>query len=109
MGRYAQSRRRGGGGTLTVAQATAIPAGPVLTLTPPATLTWTWSGPNPTSWDIGRSVSPAGPFDTWDQASGDTRAQEESADGAYYALTGVDEADHPVTGQSNIIQTENPP
>lgn len=101
MGRWAQSRRRGGGGVLT-----SSVAAPVLTALGDPDLSWTWSGPDPDAWSIENSALEAGPFLPFDTAPGVDRDYHAAVAGTWFRIIGMDVTPAPVTDYSNkVLQT----
>lgn len=86
-------RRRGGLGVVATA-----PAEPILTAIEPDTLSWVWSGTNPSFWVIQFDYGGETGWDTWEEVPGTDR-DDTSLPAGTYRIFGRD--DFPVTPTSN--------
>lgn len=98
MGRWAQARRRGGGGS----QAAPLES-PVLTALGEPEISWTFGGDLPDLWDVYASVVIEGPYVLDDSIPGGDSLYGNALNGLFYYVIGATFAHAPVTGQSNIV------
>lgn len=93
MGKWAQQRRRGGGGSQTVTL-----QAPVLTFTAPDQLDWVWTLPDPDNWSVQENMS-----GEIDNVGGASRSSGIAAPGNNYRVIGLDASSNPVTAWSNVV------
>lgn len=78
-------------------------ASPVLSAPDSETLTWTWSGADPDSWQIYQRGSPDDPWSEYDNVAGANRSAAEGSPGSDFYIIGWNSASVPVTAASNIV------
>lgn len=98
MGRWAQSRRRGG----STGSVAALPA-PVLGALGDPDLNWSWSGADPDHWDIEESADGIGGWSLTESVPGANRDSHAEASGLYYRIIGRSALNVAVTSYSNVV------
>jgi len=102
MGKWAQSRHRGGGGIRTD---NSLPV-PFLEITEPAFLGWSVTGPAPLHALLQVSADEAGPFTDVDQVLWTDVPNGPRDTDLWYRVFGQDAGDNLITQASNVVQLE---
>lgn len=98
MGRWSQSRRRGGSsGSL------ATLAAPVLIADGDPDLEWSWLGTDPDHWDLESSADGVSAWSVYDVIAGNLQNSNTAIGGQFYRIIGRDAGGTATTGYSNVV------
>lgn len=82
-----------------------VPPAPVLTALGSPNVSWTWSGTNPSQWELDFSTGPTGPWNIAVTVAGTARTSSfASGVGLYFRIYGLNGSGARITGISNIVQ-----
>lgn len=100
MGKWAQYRKRGGGGQAAVAVA---PFAAVLSADGDPDISWTYAHTNPAQWRIEQSADGVTGWTQADLTPGGNTDYHLASAGTYYRVIGVDGSNNPATLYSNVV------